>query len=172
MPLPRPFGDPFASKREETSVSTSTPKRVPISASAFSFQLNSGKKSGDKGKGKGREEDVKKEKEWTPLRAKPFTEHTPTSLRKLDPPTFQLKTPKAEAGPSRVATRVTDSPFAQGHGLKRKVEPNDHFQSLGNLEKVDLSETLHVDAIKQRVEEEGIGVSPRGKKIIKYHGRG
>lgn len=169
MPLPRPFGDPFAKREPIDEKPVTTPKRLPISASAFSFQLGSGpKKSIDKGKGREVEVDVKKEKdtrEWTPLRARPIQEHTPTS-RKLEPlPSFHI-TPKA--GPSRV--RVTDSPFATG--IKRKVEPNDHFQLLGNLDKVDLSETLHVDAIKQRVEEEGIGVSPRGKKIIKYHGKG
>lgn len=168
MPLPRPFGDPFAKRDEVEEKPTTTPKRLPISASAFSFQLGSGpKKAIDKGKGK--EVEIKKEKDtegWTPLRARPPQVHTPTMGRKFEPlPSFHI-TPRA--GPSRV--KVTDSPFAQG--VKRKVESNEHFQLLGDLDKVDLSETLHVEAIKQRVEEEGIGVSPRGKRIIKYQGRG
>jgi hypothetical protein len=37
---------------------------------------------------------------------------------------------------------------------------------------VDLGEGIYIENVKRRVEEEGVGVSPRGKKIIKYHGKG
>lgn len=46
------------------------------------------------------------------------------------------------------------------------------MRALGQLGQVDLGEGLHAEEIQKRVEEEGIGVSPRGKKIIKYSGKG
>jgi hypothetical protein len=55
---------------------------------------------------------------------------------------------------------------------KEVGSPGKPMRMLGQLGKVDLAENLHVEEVKKRVEEEGIGVSPRGKKIVKYSGKG
>lgn len=62
---------------------------------------------------------------------------------------------------SRTGTGM-DSP---AHGMGR-------MRALGQLDKVDLGESMYLEDLHKRVEEEGIGVSPRGKKIIKYSGKG
>ena len=46
------------------------------------------------------------------------------------------------------------------------------MKALGQLDRVDLGESIYMEDIHKRVEEEGIGVSPRGKKIVKYSGKG
>lgn len=178
MPLPRPIGDPFAAKDEDQS--TSTPARRPITSSAFSFHL--GPKSNDGGRkpassGLGKKDEVKVEKnDWTPIRSKVMPTFnrataTATPLREMTPmkpldslPSFSLRTPTITD-----RKKVNDSPFAHPT-TKRKLDEKTMLPM--NLAGVDLGEGIYIENVKRRVEEEGIGVSPRGKKIIKYHGRG
>lgn len=61
---------------------------------------------------------------------------------------------------------------ARGGGEDSPAPAKSRMKALGQLDKVDLGESVYLDDIQKRVEEEGIGVSPRGKKIIKYSGKG
>jgi hypothetical protein len=107
--------------------------------------------------------------DWTPIRSRiqatPLREMTP--MKKLDSlPSFSLRTP----APATNRVKVNDSPFAQP-STKRKLEDEKPMVPL-NTTGVDLGEGIYIESVKRRVEEEGVGVSPRGKKIIKYHGKG
>lgn len=134
----------------------------------------------------------------TPITA--ISLQTPRPMRKLDalPSPFTLfQTPKvnAEAGPSKPKPtpkpihRITDSPFLShpakpvgttGAGVK--VEQEGTMRRMGEVLEAgyDLGERLMVlegglgvmEAKKRALEEEGIGVSPRGKKGVKWTGRG
>lgn len=114
-------------------------------------------------------EEMKERSDRTPIRrdgheaeGTPLREMTP--MKKLDSlPSFIFNTPATDR------KRVNDSPFAQP--TKRKTEDEKPMVPL-NTAGVDLGEGIYIENVKRRVEEEGIGVSPRGKKIIKYHGRG
>jgi len=175
MPLPRPIGDPFAIKDEAGSVST--PARRPISSSAFSFNVGP-KSTPDGTRWKPMtsvgivKEEAKDGGDTTPRRElqrlgppefTPLREMTP--MKKLDSlPSFTLRTPA-----STNQKRVNDSPFAHPTN-KRQVEEKPMIPL--NMTGADLGEGLYIESVKRRVEEEGIGVSPRGKKVIKYTGRG
>jgi hypothetical protein len=188
MPLPRPIGDPFAVKNEDPP--TSTPSKRPISASAFSFHLGPkttpdgvswkpvtsriGVKDATqerRGEPSTSVKECKVERnDWTPIRSRiqgtPLREMTP--MKKLDSlPSFSLRTP-APVTTNRV--KVNDYPFAHP-STKRKLEDEKPMVPL-NTTGVDLGEGIYIESVKRRVEEEGVGVSPRGKKIIKYHGKG
>lgn len=195
MPLPRPIGDPFVVKDEpqpSTSNSSSyTNGKRPISASAFSFSL--GPKSASTStpkriklepisagmslsKGNQRGEEGKKDVD-TPIRPKPqmtpmktnlnsLPSHTPLDKRLNDSPhTFHpLQTPQNRK-------KISDSSFSIPHKRVKEEKEEKPMVSLGSVGKVEF-DSIHVEAVKKRVEEEGLGVSPRGKKIIKYHGKG
>ena len=191
MPLPRPIGDPFVVKDEPqpplSSSSSSTNGKRPISASAFSFSL--GPKSTPKrtklepisagislSKGKQSGEEEKKEVD-TPIRPKPqmtpmktnhdsLPSHTPLHKRLNDSPhaLHPLQTPQNHK-------KISDSSFSIPHKRVKEEKEEKPLISLGSIGKVEF-DSIHVEAVKRRVEEEGLGVSPRGKKIIKYHGKG
>jgi hypothetical protein len=182
MPLPRPIGDPFAVKDEESS--SSTPAKRPITSSAFSFHL--GPKSTPEGKTwkpvsarvDSTSNEVKVESGWTPIRSRevPRAGATATPLREMTPmkmkmkpldslPSFSLRT----STPVQDRKKMNDSPFAHP-STKRKLEEKPMISLMDTG--VDLGEGIYIENVKRRVEEEGVGVSPRGKKIIKYHGRG
>lgn len=197
MPLPRPLHGSMAlpppKNEEEQSRSARWSRPVaPISASAFSFQLVTPKRvSGSS--------DVKREelplstpsRYVTPLReVEPSTPKAGPSraarpLNSLPSPhggtAFKPKVPvvKLEHG-----TRMSDMVWGSAKMLGKRKEtemgeegkaadsPSKPMRALGQLGRVDLGENLHVEEVKKRVEEEGIGVSPRGKKIVKYSGKG
>jgi len=193
MPLPRPIGDPFVVKDEpqppvsNTGSSTSSNGKRPISASAFSFSL--GPKSTPKrtklepisagmslSKGTQRGEEGKKEVD-TPIRSKPqmtpmktnldsLPSHTPLNKPLNDSPhtLHPLQTPQNRK-------KISDSSFSIPHKRVKEEKEEKPLISLGSIGKVEF-DSIHVEAVKRRVEEEGLGVSPRGKKIIKYHGKG
>ena len=182
MPLPRPIGDPFATKDEDPP--SSTPAKRPISSSAFSFHL--GPKSTPEGTGwkpitarVDTTKEVKVEKnDWTPIRSResprpraaetPLREMTPIKMKPLDSlPSFSLRT--STPVPIQDRKKMNDSPFAHP-GTKRKLEEKPMISLMDTG--VELGEGIYIENVKRRVEEEGVGVSPRGKKIIKYHGRG
>lgn len=174
MPLPRPIGDPFVGKEEDGS--TSTPSRRPISASAFSF--NVGPRSTPEGtKWKPMtsimtvKEEVKERSNRTPRRELPTFKLEKTPLREMTPmkkldslPSFTLRTPAL-----KIQKRVNDSPFAHPT-TKRPIDEKPMIPL--NMTGADLGEGIYIESVKRRVEEEGVGVSPRGKKIIKYNGNG
>jgi hypothetical protein len=179
MPLPRPIGDPFATKDEDPP--NSTPVNRPISSSAFSFHLGP-KSTPERTRCKpitARIESTSKEfkverNDWTPIRSRdipraaatPIREMTSMKMKPLDSlPSFSLLTNT----PVQERKKMNDSPFAHPT-TKRKLEEKPMI-SLMNTG-VDLGEGIYVESVKRRVEEEGVGVSPRGKKIIKYHGKG
>jgi hypothetical protein len=179
MPLPRPIGDPFATKDED--LPNSTPAKRPISSSAFSFHLGPKATEGTRWKPlTAREGDtskeVKVESNWTPIRSRdiprataaatPLREMTPMKMKPLDSlPSFSLRT----STPVQDRMRMNDSPFAHPT-TKRKLEEKPMISLMATG--VDLGEGIYIENVKRRVEEEGVGVSPRGKKIIKYHGKG
>jgi hypothetical protein len=177
MPLPRPIGDPFATKDEDSP--RSTPAKRPISSSAFSFHLGPKSTEGTRRKPvtsgvDSTSKEVKVESNWTPIRSRdipraaatPIREMTPMKMKPLDSlPSFSLRTNT----PVQERKKMNDSPFAHPT-TKRKLEEKPMI-SLMNTG-VDLGEGIYVESVKRRVEEEGVGVSPRGKKIIKYHGKG
>ena len=188
MPLPRPIGDPFVVKDEPqpstSNASSSLNGKRPISASAFSFSLGpkstpkrtklepiSAGKSLSKGKQSG--EEGKKDVD-TPIRSKPqmtpmktnldsLPSHTPLKKRLNDSP-HALQTPQNRK-------KISDSSFSIPHKRVKEEKEEKPLISLGSIGKVEF-DSIHVEAVKKRVEEEGLGVSPRGKKIIKYHGKG
>lgn len=184
MPLPRPIGDPFAPKDED--IPSSTPVKRPISSSAFSFHLGP-KSTSTPARTKwepmttrveGSSKEVKVEHaEWTPIRdrevkpraaATPLREMTPMKMKPLDSlPSFSLRT--NTPGPIQDRKKMNDSPFAHP-STKRKLEERPMVSLMDTG--VDLGEGIYIENVKRRVEEEGMGVSPRGKKIIKYHGKG
>jgi len=180
MPLPRPIGDPFATKDEHPP--NSTPAKRPISSSAFSFHL--GPKSTPEGtrwkpvtsRVDSTSKEVKVESHWTPMKTReiprataattPLREMTPMKMKPLDSlPSFSLRT----STPVQDRKRMNDSPFAHPT-TKRKLEEKPMISLMDTG--VDLGEGIYIESVKRRVEEEGLGVSPRGKKIIKYHGKG
>lgn len=182
MPLPRPIGDPFATKDED--LPNSTPVKRPISSSAFSFHLGPKSTSTPEGarwkpvtaRVESSSKEVKVEHaEWTPIRdrevkpraaATPLREMTPMKMKPLDSlPSFSLRT----STPVQDRKKMNDSPFAHP-GTKRKLEERPMVSLMDTG--VDLGEGIYIETVKRRVEEEGVGVSPRGKKIIKYHGKG
>jgi hypothetical protein len=193
MPLPRPIGDPFVVVKDEpqtpgSSSNTNVNGKRPISASAFSFSL--GPKSSNTSriklepisisagvslsKGKQRADLDEKEMatptrrpEMTPMKSNLKLDSLPsyTPNKRLNDPSYalhSLQTPQNQK-------RINDHSFIIPSAKKGKEEKP--LVSLGNIGKVEL-DGIHVEAVKKRVEEEGLGVSPRGKKVIKYHGKG
>jgi hypothetical protein len=195
MPLPRPIGDPFVVKDEAQTPGSSSNTNVngkrPISASAFSFSL--GPKSASTSRTKlepisisagvslskeKQREHVENEKDsdtpvrvgtrqMTPMKSNlkldSLPSHTPN--KRLNDPSYalhSLQTPQNQK-------RINDHSFIIPSAKKGKEEKP--LVSLGNIGKVEL-DGIHIESVKKRVEEEGLGVSPRGKRIIKYHGKG
>jgi hypothetical protein len=182
MPLPRPIGDPFATATKDEDPPNSTPAKRPISSSAFSFHLGPKSTEGTRWKPittrvESTSKEVKVEKnDWTPIRSRelprataaatPLREMTPMKMKPLDSlPSFSLRT----STPVQDRMRMNDSPFAHPT-TKRKLEEKPMISLMATG--VDLGEGIYIENVKRRVEEEGVGVSPRGKKIIKYHGKG
>lgn len=201
MPLPRPFVgrpgyvEPSQKDGEENTRGRKRPI-APISASAFSFQLATPTKPTALGEVKREMVGMSTPSRYaTPLREVSAPTSTPGSgpskpkrpLNSLPSPyggqAFKLRTPaaKMEGG-----TRMSDMAWGSAKVLGKRKEddvsvegkevgspgPTKTMRSLGQLGKVDLGEKMHVEEVKKRVEEEGIGVSPRGKKIVKYSGKG
>jgi hypothetical protein len=183
MPLPRPIGDPFGNPGDDGSQASSTKR--PISASAFSFHLGPKKVKQEVRYGGVEPKEEAKEgsapgtsilsipniKMETPLRARatPLRLREMTSMKPLDSlPSYTLtpnRTPNGRNDSPSVSRKVTDSPFVSG--IKRKHDEKDKMMNpLGSIRKVDY-DFSKVEAVK-RVEEEGVGVSPMGKKIVKY----
>jgi hypothetical protein len=73
---------------------------------------------------------------------------------------------------SEYDTGMNEARVGMGVGLDSPVPGRREMKALGQLDKFDLGESIYLEDIQKRVEEEGIGVSPRGKKIIKYSGKG
>lgn len=193
MPLPRPIGDPFVVKDEpqphisNAGSSTSTNGKRPISASAFSFSLgpkstpkrtkmepisagislSKGKQSGSEGK-KEVDTPIRPPHQLTPMKTNldSLPSHTPLHKRLGDSPhaLHPLQTPQDRR-------RISDSSFSIPHKRSKEEKEEKPLISLGSIGKVEF-DSIHVEAVKKRVEEEGLGVSPRGRKIIKYHGKG
>lgn len=192
MPLPRPIGDPFVVKDEpqpqisNVSSSTSTNGKRPISASAFSFSLgpkstpkrtklepisagvsaSSGLRVGArKDEGNDMDTPVRPQPRMTPMKTNldSLPSHTPLNKRLNDSP-HALQTPQNRK-------KISDSSFSIPHKRVKEEKEEKPLISLGSIGKVEF-DSIHVEAVKKRVEEEGLGVSPRGKKIIKYHGKG
>jgi hypothetical protein len=93
---------------------------------------------------------------------------TPMKMKPLDSlPSFSLRT--STPVPVQDRKKMNDSPFAHPT-TKRKLEEKPMISLMDTG--VDLREGIYIENVKRRVEEEGVGVSPRGKKIIKYHGKG
>jgi len=195
MPLPRPIGDPFVVKDESqppvsnAGSSTSSNGKRPISASAFSFSLgpkstpkrtklepisagvsvSSGMRvGGRKDEGNDMDTPVRPQPRMTPMKTNldSLPSHTPLNKRLNDSPhTFHLlQTPQNHK-------KISDSSFSIPHKRLKEEKEEKPLVSLGSIGKVEF-DSIHVEAVKKRVEEEGLGVSPRGKKIIKYHGKG
>jgi hypothetical protein len=196
MPLPRPIGDPFVVVKDEpqtpgSSSNTNVNGKRPISASAFSFSLGPKSASTSRTKlepisisagvslSKGKQRAGVEEMDMdTPIRRREMTPmksnfkldslpslHTPLNKKRVTDSSIahhSLQTPQDRK-------RINDHSFIIPSAKKGKEEKP--LVSLGNIGKVEL-DGIHVEAVKKRVEEEGLGVSPRGKKIIKYHGKG
>lgn len=169
---------------------------APITAGAFSFQL------GTPIKRETNHDVEDKRRIWSPMGMMPSTPMReisatprPTSkiarpLTSLPSPFGGLKTPTVKMekqGGSGTGTRLSEmqAPSAKALGKRRAPDfdlvadesapagsPVRPMKALGQLGQVHFGESLHQEEIKKRVEEEGIGVSPRGKKIIKYSGKG
>ena len=69
-------------------------------------------------------------------------------------------------------TKMQEHATGMGRGMESPAPGMGRMRALGQLEQVDLGESMYLEDLQKRVEEEGIGVSPRGKKIIKYSGKG